>query len=352
VNQKTEQLISRNDARIAKLAAAQRGKAKEALAKAKADQKKGLRPNNLPPKPAVKKVPALKDFTALSLTQNDINTLAATLGKGSAADKALAAKIIEGKTLSAVDKKTIDQLIKKQLASKNPNTKLLKALSDALTADKTRHFLKDWLKGLASLGGGGSNMIPCDPSGGPDNPGNLTGPGGCDVPPPPGFNPTAPADVCPENAGAPNGPGEVCSIDPQTVSWAPPITQGEGGDEVNTNEEPPVDSVWQVARTLQVSNAAKKKIRVRLQYEAQDDKGNWQEYGADKPLEYTLDPGEIVVMKDGDWDVAARRVRVWAETEDGSQKWVRFKDKELAVVPEKDGGYASPQLQTFALAFR
>ena len=70
--------------------------------------------------------------------------------------------------------------------------------------------------------------------------------------------------------------------------------------------------------------------------------------------EYELRPGEVALLKDGDWQVNATRVRVWAVA--GDQRWEQFKDKDLVLVPEtdKDGarGYASPDVQTLNVSFR
>jgi hypothetical protein len=354
-NTKAGSLNKKITGRINRLNPAQQAIAKNALAKAQAGVPKATRPGKQ--KPVGKKKPVVggKKPSGVRLPKNTTNLAKATLSKPPVRNgAAIANKLIQGKPLTPVDVGNL-QLSK----LKGPG---LGALLAALAANAKFQGVNGFVGALgAGLGGVGDGSgeedgaIPVGAEGDGDEPGPLQSPGGaCSISAPPGFDPCAPAMVCPETPGQPNGPGEVCSVDPDSISGCNPdgVSEGPVEDGEEQTCPPPIDSVWQVVRGLKVCNASTKTIRVFLQYEALNSDGEWQEFGTDQPLEYALKPNEVAVLKDGDWDIAARRVRVWAEAEDGSQKWVRFKDKELNLVPEPEDGYASPQVQVVNLAFR
>jgi hypothetical protein len=182
-------------------------------------------------------------------------------------------------------------------------------------------------------------------------PGRLLG-GGCVLVPPPGIDPCGPAVVYPCDPATPDGPGVVCSVDPATVD------SGQDAGETADNEAP-VDAVWHTTRNLRVSNGAKEKIKVKVQYEAVDasDQAGWFPQAPEdgkRALEFELQPGEVANLQDGDWRVNASRVRIWAEG--GGQQWQQFRDRDLELVPERDDrgtpGYAAAEAQTFNVAFQ
>ena len=65
-------------------------------------------------------------------------------------------------------------------------------------------------------------------------------------------------------------------------------------------------------------------------------------------------PAAAANLKDGDWQINASRVRIWAEG--SGQQWQQFRERDLEVVPERDAkgnrGYAAAEVQTFNVAFR
>jgi hypothetical protein len=256
----------------------------------------------------------------------------------------------------------------------NRRNPLALALWAALRADWRRGWLG--VPVGAYLADGECGCIAVDPSGTEDDPGELTGEG-CSIEAPPGIDPCGAAAVFPEDEEDASGQGIVCGLDPESVDPDPEPGQNgqeedeEPGDELAqdpmqqvgkadpTFDAAPVDSVWQNTRGLRVGNGTKEKVKVFVEYETQNDQGQTQWYPqngqARKGLQFDLAPGEVSDLKDGDWQINARRVRVWAQGADG-KRWVRFKDKELDLVPEKDGkgnhGYASPQKQKMVVAFR
>jgi hypothetical protein len=244
----------------------------------------------------------------------------------------------------------------------------------ALWAGLRVNWRRGWLGApvYAFTQGGNCGCLALQPSGTLDDPGEMTGEG-CSMEAPPGIDPNGPAVAFPEDSEEPNGSGIVAGLDSESVDPGPEPGESEDqepGDELGAEPaEPgsqgvnpdaaPLDAVWQKTRALRVGNGSKQKLRVHVRYETLDDQNEMQWYPdaaeGSKTLEYDLKPGEVADLKDGDWQINATRVRIWAEGPEG-KKWVRFKDKELKLVPEKDKdgnhGYPSSRLQTFVVSFR
>jgi hypothetical protein len=220
-----------------------------------------------------------------------------------------------------------------------------------------RGWNRGWGLGLIGLvGGGGYFLDPGDPGedGGGDG-GDLIDPDGNAFPCPPGIDPGGGAACFPEDPGEPTGPCIVTALEPESIE--PGWGQGDDDDvpvpedEDEEEDAEAIDAVWQTTRYVRLTNGYNSRVTVDLTYETVD--------GSDHVVQDTcqvvLDPGEVVDVMQGDWQVNAQRVEFTARADDGKE-WKRFSKQWLNLVPEKDEqgvpGYASPSIQTSVIAIR
>jgi hypothetical protein len=350
--------------KLGKLTPAQRKKAEAGLARARQGLPRHRRPRRGPSvarKNPVKIAPLAKRRNAFRLPAGTVRKALAN-GPGRSnipAERRLANRILNNRGLNPADRRLARDLIRQGLRDPKANRALLNALGFGLRNDLGRRFLNRTLTRLIRWGGGNPGSI-VNPGGTIADP-TYVGPGGTSFVPPAGFDPSVPAVFMPNNADNPDGPGIFTSLDPSSLGWVRPPATAQEDDDPDSNpdseadlDQPTIDSVWQNTRTIKVSNATDDKITVYLRYEALDEDGQWQSYPDEtegtKALVYELEPGEVSVLKDGDWVIKARRVHIWASG--GSKKWLRYKNQELPLVPEPDDGYAAPRVQTFNISFR
>jgi len=137
-----------------------------------------------------------------------------------------------------------------------------------------------------------------------------------------------------------------------------PQVEVEGSAVVLASQEE-IASVKQLSRYLRVANSSKNAVTVSVLYETATSEGmQWYPAQGDqeewKPLEVSLEPGEVVDLKDGNWKLNASRVRIWATGE--SRAWERFKQEDLWLVPEVDDAgnhsYRAPEPDVFVYSIR
>ena len=95
-------------------------------------------------------------------------------------------------------------------------------------------------------------------------------------------------------------------------------------------------------RFIRLANATDDVVTVNLKYASFDEMDS--EVVTEKPLSINLEPGQEVDLFEGNWRVNASKMRIWAENEDGSKRWDRFKDKTFNLVP--NGSYEATDLET------
>ena len=114
------------------------------------------------------------------------------------------------------------------------------------------------------------------------------------------------------------------------------------------------DAVLQNKRFLKIRNDTKDTVTVYLQYRALDKAGGWAWVPADpatssEALSFSLKPGEEFSPKADDMPVAASRMRIAVTSP--TQKWMKYRDKDCWLVPEKnDDGehvYLAEAVDTF-----
>jgi hypothetical protein len=164
------------------------------------------------------------------------------------------------------------------------------------------------------------------------------------------------------------------------VVGTPGQTGGPPPEDISYTEEAsgPTSIVFR-SRYLLIGNSSKEKVTVHVQYLTQDENENWvwlpgvpenaqasagcdlgaarlcnladSAEGAESPLAVTfeLEPDQYGYAFDGEWQIHACRVRIWAESESG-QKWETHKDADFLLVPETDEEgmptYVAPEMGT------
>lgn len=101
---------------------------------------------------------------------------------------------------------------------------------------------------------------------------------------------------------------------------------------------------------IRVVNKTGATIRVYVLYECHTTEG-WLWYpdtDLDQPLAFTLLGGDDVSLLHDNWKIKARRMRIWAETTDGSFIWDQGRDRDVLLV---DGSYRALQEGTFTYTF-
>ncbi|HYT93556.1 MAG TPA: tetratricopeptide repeat-containing serine protease family protein [Gemmataceae bacterium] len=102
---------------------------------------------------------------------------------------------------------------------------------------------------------------------------------------------------------------QACKLDPSWQALAPP----------------------QDSRYLRVVNQTGQPLRLYLRYEAKGKDGVWRWHHTGQtvePLVFTLAAGVSANLFDEDWRISARRVRIWAEGENGGT-WLRDRDRDF-----------------------
>jgi hypothetical protein len=346
-----------------------------ATAFAKELQASQRRPTNLPgagtPGTRPVKAPVGKKVSSFKPSSVTLRALTAGLGKsGDPTDKKVFDSMLACKMLTPRGIGYLRQKIGLALRATPPNRAFADALRFCLRIDRRRRAVQTVCLALRDLDED-RRWILLRPAGTLIDPGDLTGEG-CRFEAPPGIDPCAFALVYPNDRARPDGPGVVCNVEPSSVETGPvdgpdvPPVPDTPPDPKNLTSgmsagTSPVSSIFHTTRHMRVGNGSKQKIKVHVQYETVTDKQkkDWFPQDPDKgkkKLEFDLKPGEVSDLQDGDWQINASRARIWAETEDGKQEWQQFKDKDLALVPEKDdkgqAGYTAPKQQTFNVAFR
>jgi hypothetical protein len=115
---------------------------------------------------------------------------------------------------------------------------------------------------------------------------------------------------------------------------------------VDDNGNPGDDGpILQGVRNLRINNESGKKLRVFVKF-CTSNAGEEEEWLATGTKVYEFDAGETAVLSGKEGDLAASKVRIWAES--GEQQWNDFKDRDLVLVEEP---YESESLDTFTFTF-
>jgi len=149
---------------------------------------------------------------------------------------------------------------------------------------------------------------------------------------------------------------------PDGPAWGVAVTPGyeaEAAGDAPAETYAAEDAPVQKMRYLRVANITKEKVKVYVQYRAQDN-GKWTWFPADpansqETYTYEIAPGQALDVDDPTQQlpVAANRVRIWAEST--NQNWEEFKDKDLWLVEKDTDGrrqYQSPEPQVFVMTLR
>jgi hypothetical protein len=189
----------------------------------------------------------------------------------------------------------------------------------------------------------------------------------------PTIMPPFPAVIVPNDPNVIEGPGVAVTVLPGPPNFMPGPDPGPGpgpdpgpGPGPEPGPDPTVefgslvstDLPLQTVRTLTVVNNSKERATVYVQYRGLTEDGDWQWFpgkpGGEEALVFELDPGESVLVMDGDWAVRADRVRVWAAGP--MTEWNQFQTRDLVLVPEVDDagtrGYRSLEVQNSVFALR
>lgn len=111
-------------------------------------------------------------------------------------------------------------------------------------------------------------------------------------------------------------------------------------------------------RYLSVKNDTAGKLTLYLQYETiSTGTGEWTWYPCDpsgtEAVTYELEAGQEAALSRDDWQLNARRVRIWAVAESG-EAYDQFRGEDLWLVEEQPGGqrfYIAREVKTFPMAF-
>jgi hypothetical protein len=245
--------------------------------------------------------------------------------------------------------------------SRTNNPWRINAIAGILQADNQKIAKEDNLKQLVqSL----VSLLPAAPNANSDdNPSSFIFPAGAlpqivplSIPQaiPTLFFPNPGVEIVTDSA-TPTGSGvAVAYQDPEPVSEAAEIAQGsklvalvENG--LDPNEAIAALKQTQKTRYLRFSNATERGLKVFVVYSTLNENGK-EETNDAKPLELTLDAGDVADIFDNDWRVNATKARIWAESLDGLKVWETFKSKPLPFVPE--GSYESEGLEIQIVKFQ
>jgi hypothetical protein len=139
----------------------------------------------------------------------------------------------------------------------------------------------------------------------------------------------------------------------------PPPQQGGKPPPQQGGKPEPGKLTWFSGCHFQVENKTAAAVQVKVQYYAKDEGGKeaWHPADPDKSedaLDFTVQPGATVLVKDEDWPIVASRVRVWAESDQST--WHEFKGKDLWLVPKdkKTGrlGYYAKEVKTVTFTIK
>jgi len=98
-------------------------------------------------------------------------------------------------------------------------------------------------------------------------------------------------------------------------------------------------------RKLNVSNGTGKLLKVTITYQTI----NEDDEPVSATVEIEVQPGTVVGVKQGDWELAAMSVRMAAKA--GDQEYTKFAENDLVLTPEKEG-YVAPNMQAMTVAYR
>jgi hypothetical protein len=102
----------------------------------------------------------------------------------------------------------------------------------------------------------------------------------------------------------------------------------------------------QTTRYIRVRNYTDEVLTVHLRYRGDGAKA-WLPAGADNSLTYRIRPRQTLILEDAAGPVAARQIRVWAESP--TARWVQYKNQNIDIVPRP---YRAACLGTFTYVFR
>jgi hypothetical protein len=101
------------------------------------------------------------------------------------------------------------------------------------------------------------------------------------------------------------------------------------------------------------------KVKVFLQYRTLNDQKQWCWFPVNPnqsqdALAFDLLPGQEVAVHDDGWRVNASRVRIWAQSDSGTE-WQDYKGRDLWLVTRNtaDGTarYFAPEMETYTFTF-
>jgi tetratricopeptide (TPR) repeat protein len=103
-------------------------------------------------------------------------------------------------------------------------------------------------------------------------------------------------------------------------------------------------------RVVRVDNKTDRKVRVYLRYEGQSTDGALAWAPGTGALSWEFEPGESAVLTHDGRPVLARRIRIWAESADGTLSWQKSKDVDTWTAPAAGyRGGSKPQIFTYDL---
>src|SRR5262249_46393995 len=106
--------------------------------------------------------------------------------------------------------------------------------------------------------------------------------------------------------------------------------------DAGTDEGPPPSATTRSYQTrfLRLGNGMEEAVTFHVRYHSPSDEGKWAWFPPEKKvLDFTVEPGKVIDVYDGDWRVNADRARIWAESASG-KKWDTFEQDDLLLVPE------------------
>jgi hypothetical protein len=156
----------------------------------------------------------------------------------------------------------------------------------------------------------------------------------------------------------PYGPGVALAI------TGPPDGGGGGGGDVQVagGGSAGYDEVgglafdaapWQTTRYVRLGNATAQPVTVNVRYLVEDDANRtyWLPSRPDDPngdwATFELQPGETADVMDGDWQVNAREVCIWARSD--TSEWDQFRDRSLNLVPEQQYQSDAPEVFNYTV---
>jgi tetratricopeptide (TPR) repeat protein len=105
---------------------------------------------------------------------------------------------------------------------------------------------------------------------------------------------------------------------------------------------------------LQLANRTSERLRIWIRYQTRTTDGDWSWYpGEEKFLFIDLAPGAVTKLRHDNWNVHARKVRIWAESRDSDRVWQRHKDRDvnLSGRAEADMEYRARRKATYTYTF-